>query len=97
MRVIADRIGVLAGLLDQFGGIRDELPRDRIVGIVRIDQRGDIGCHRNRVARGDFLEIGERRCRRKASFDELGGLAQRSSQFSIDLVHASPAGGVHTT
>ena len=97
MRIIADRIGVLPGLLDQFGSIRDELPRDRIIGIIRIDQRGDIGRHRDGVAGGDFLEIGERGRRRKAPLDELGRLAQRRGQFSIDLVHASPAGGVHTT
>ena len=84
-------------MLDQFGSIRNELPRDRIIGIIRIDQRGDIGRHRDGVARGDLLEIGERGRRRKAAFDDLGGLAQRRGQFSINLVHASPAGGVHTT
>ena len=97
MRIIADRIGVLAGLLDQFRGARNELPRDRIVGIVGIDQRGDVGRHRDRIARGDLFEIGERGRRRKAAFDEFGGLAQRRGQFRIDPVHASPAGGVHTT
>ena len=40
MRVIADRIGTLARLHVQLGGARNELPRDGIVGIGRVDQRG---------------------------------------------------------
>ena len=38
MRVIADRIGALVGLHDQFLGARNVLPRDRIKGIVGVDQ-----------------------------------------------------------
>ncbi|MGY4313135.1 hypothetical protein ACVWW1_002438 [Bradyrhizobium sp. JR3.5] len=35
MRIVADRIGVLARLLDELVGARDELPRDRVGGIGR--------------------------------------------------------------
>ena len=97
MRVIADRIGVFAWRVHQFLRARDELPRDRIVGIVRVDQGGDIRRHRDRIARGDPFEIGKIGCRRKPALDQLGGLPQRCRQFRIDPVHASPAGGVHTT
>ena len=97
MGVVADRIGVFAGLLHQFQRIRNELPRDRIVGILGIDQGGDVRRHRDRVARGDPFEIGQIGRRRQPAIDQFGRLPQRRRQFRIDPVHASPAGGVHTT
>ena len=97
MGVVTDRIGALAGLFDQFPDVRDELACDRVVGIFAVDQISDIGRHRDRIARGDAFEIGNIRRRRKATGDQLGGLPQRRSEFWIDPVHASPAGGVHTT
>ena len=78
MRVIADRIGALARLAHQFLRARNELPRDRIVGIIGIDQRGDIGRHRDGVARGDLFQIGERGRGRKAAGDQFGRLRAMS-------------------
>ena len=97
MGVIADRIGVFAGLCTSSSTFRNELPRDRVVGILGIDQRGDVGRHRDRVARGDALEIGQIGARREPAIDQFGRLPQRRRQFRIDPVHASPTGGVHTT
>ena len=97
MRVVADRIGVFAGRVHQFQRARNELPRDRIVGIFAIDQAGDLGRHGDRIARGDPFEIGEIGRRRKPALDQFGRLPQRRRQFRIDPVHGSPAGGVHTT
>src|SRR5260370_703907 len=77
MSIVADRIGALAGLLDQFPGVRDELARDRIVGIFAVDQISDVRRYRDRVARGDPFEIGQISRRRKAVGDQLGGLPQR--------------------
>ena len=39
---IADRIGAFVRLYDQFLGARNELPRDRVEGIVGVDQRGNV-------------------------------------------------------
>ena len=97
MCVVADRIGALAWFTHQFQCAWNELPRDRVLGIVGVDQRGDVRRYRNRVARSDPFEIGERLGRRQAAGDQFGRLPQRRSQFWIDLVHASPAGGVHIT
>ncbi len=93
--VIADRIGIFAWPRQQFLGAWNELPRDRIVGIVGVNQCGDIGRHRDRIARRDLFQIGKGRRRRQAVGDQLSGLAQSCGE--IDLVHASPEGGVHTT
>ena len=77
MRVIADRVGAFAGLLLQFKGVRDELPRDRIVGVLAIDQRGDLRGHRNGVARGNPLEIGKVSGLGQPALDQFGRLPQR--------------------
>src|SRR5260221_8690639 len=97
MGIVADWIGALAGQLDQFPRVRNELPRDRIVGIFAVDQRYDIRGHGDRVARGDPFETGKISRGRKATGDEFGRPPQCGGQFWIDPVHASPAGGVHTT
>src|SRR5439155_6724602 len=97
MHVVADRIGALAGPLHQLPGIRNELSRDRVVGIFRVDQRGNVRRYRHRIARGDGFESGKIIRRRKAVGDEFGGPPQCRNESWIDPVHASPAGGVHTT
>jgi hypothetical protein len=76
MVVIADRIRILAWLSDQFLGARNELTRNRIVGIPGIDQRGHVSGHRYRIAGRDLFQIGEINAGRKAAGDQLGGLAQ---------------------
>ncbi len=60
MRVVADRIGILAALHHQLAGARDELPRDWIGGIAGVDQAGDIGRHRNGITRRDLLQLAKR-------------------------------------
>ncbi len=92
---IADRIGALARLRRQFVRARNELPRDGIVGIAGVDQCGDVGRHRDRIARRDLFKRGEIGSACKAVGNELVRLAQRPCQ--IDPAHLSPAGGVHTT
>ena len=95
MGAIADRIGVLARLAGQLLGRGNELPRDRIGGIAGVDQRGDLRRHRDRIAGGDLLQQGEFGGPRQPAGDELVRIAQRGCK--IDLLHASPDGGVHTT
>ena len=97
MRVVADRIGILVRLRHQFLGARNILPRDRIVGIIGVDQRGDVRRHRNRIARRDFFQIGKIGDRHEAVRDQFSGLAQSRDRLEIDAAHVSPAGGVHTT
>ncbi|MGY3649250.1 hypothetical protein ACVWWR_007022 [Bradyrhizobium sp. LM3.2] len=58
VRMIADRIGVLARLHLQLRGSRNELPRDRIVGTGFVDQFDQRRRNRNCVARGDTFELG---------------------------------------
>ena len=76
MGVIADRIGILVSLSDQFLGARNELACDRIVGIPGVDQRGEVRRHRYRIACRDLFQIREINRRHKAASDQLGGLAQ---------------------
>ena len=45
-RIVADRIGALMGGCDQFGGVGDELPRDRVILLA------DQGPHRRRQSNG---------------------------------------------
>ena len=97
MRVITDRIGAFVRLRHQFLGAWNKLPRDRIVGIVGVDQRGHIRRHRYRVARRDLFQIGKILNGNKALGDQFRRLPQRRDRFEIDAVHASPAGGVQTT
>ena len=97
MRIVTDRVGVLAGRCHQFLRARNELSRDGIGGIVRLDQRGDLRRHGDGITRGDPLQLGQRGRRHKPARHQLGRLAQRRRKFGVDPVHASPAGGVHTT
>jgi hypothetical protein len=71
MCIIADRIGALTGFTHQFQRARNELARNWVVGIFGVDQRGDVGRHRDGVARGNPFEIGECVRGRKAAGDEF--------------------------
>ncbi len=77
MRIVADRVGVLTGLLHQLVSAWDELARNRIVGVGRIDQRDEFRCHCDRVARSDLFEFGQGCDRRETGIDQLVRLAQR--------------------
>ena len=59
MRVVSYRVGPFVGLRHQFFRARDILSRNRIMGIIGVDQRGDLRRHRNRIARRDLFEIGK--------------------------------------
>ena len=75
VRVVADRVGALLGPRRQLRRIGHELPRDRIVRIVAVDQPG----HRRRdgdgILRGDLLERGALLRGRKPGGVEIGQLA----------------------
>jgi len=87
--VIADRIGIFARPTHQFLGAWNELPGDRIVGIVAVDQRGDVSVTAP-IARGDLFQIGQVGRRRKPVRDQSGGLAQGDCLSSACPAHASP-------
>lgn len=99
MRVIADRIGVLARLQLQLCGRGNELPGNRIIGIGTVNQLDQRGRDRDRIARGDALERRQRFGGCKMLGHELGRLAQCSCQIGLRHVSlvVSSAGGVHTT
>ena len=60
VRFVADRVGELAGRVRELARVRHELPRDRVVGIGRIDQPRERWRQAQRIAGGDELEFGER-------------------------------------
>ena len=76
MHVIADRIGALAFAAHQLQGVRNELPRDRVVGIVGVDQRRDVRRDGHRITRGNFFQIGQISGGRQAVGDEISRCAQ---------------------
>ena len=77
---------MFARLDRKFVGRRNELPRDRIVGIVGIDQGRDIRRHRDRIARRDLFEIGKIGRPAQAHGHQFGGLPQ--GRCCIDPAHA---------
>jgi hypothetical protein len=56
--VVADGIGALPGRVHELARVGQELPRDRIGRIGRIDEPGEIGRDRHRIARHDALQLG---------------------------------------
>ena len=99
---IGSALSLCAG--HQFLGARNELPRDRIVGIVGVDQGGDVRRHGNGIARRDLFQVGKICDGGQAVGNQLDGIAQRRGRLETDralveigIGHASPAGGVHTT
>ena len=73
------------------------MPRDRIIGIIGVDQCGDVRRHRHRITRRDFFQTGKIGDRYEAVRDQFGGLAQSRDRLEIDTAHVAPEGGVHTT
>ncbi len=57
--------------------IGNELARDRIVRIGGIDELGDIGGQRQRIARGDRFHLGAALVRDEPGRDQVVGAAQR--------------------
>jgi hypothetical protein len=95
MRIIADRIGAFARRGDHLVRCRNKLAGDRIGGIPRLDQISQVGRHGDRIALADLLHDGLV-CRRNETVrNEVGGRPQ--GVWPEYSVHASPAGGVHTT
>ena len=74
---VADRIGHLAGADLKLSGIGNELARDRVVWIGRIDEAGDVAGQRQRIARGDRFDPGAAFGRNKSGRDQIVGAAQR--------------------
>ena len=76
-RLVSDRIAAFLRARKQFRDVGDELPRDRVAGIVWINQ----GRHRRRHADGVGLPYGvdlrPPRLRRKTRVDKVGGSAER--------------------
>ena len=56
VRVVADRVAEFFGPMVEFRRIGNELARDRVVRIVCLDQRGQRGRQRHRIARGNRLQ-----------------------------------------
>ena len=81
MRVIADRIGVLARRATNSSALGMNCRAIGSSGSSGVDQRGDVRRHRDRIARGDLFQIGKSRRGRKAVGDQLGGLAQRRGRL----------------
>ena len=55
---VTDRIGSLLGTDIELGRVGNELARDRIVWVGRIDQAGDLVRQRQRIARRDRFDCG---------------------------------------
>jgi hypothetical protein len=96
MAVIADRISAFAWLCREFVNAGNVLPRDRIVGIIDIDQSGHRRRHRDGVTRRHFFQFVQCRRRHQTMRDQLGRLPQRRGDLQR-CGHRAPAGGVHTT
>ena len=56
VRVVADGVGTLIGVFDQFVGARHILGGNRVRRIIHVDQRTDRRRQRNGVARGNGVE-----------------------------------------
>ena len=59
VNVIADRVGVFLGLNIKLGRIRNQLPRDRIIRIGRVDELRHFRSERHGVARRDGVKSGQ--------------------------------------
>ena len=57
MHVVADRIAAFLRSRVEFGDVGNELPRDRVGAVGRIDQRGHRLRQRHGVARRDLLKV----------------------------------------
>src|SRR4051812_40115270 len=71
MSLVADGIGALVRSRGQFGYIRHELSRDRIVRIGAVNQLRDVGTDRDRIALGNARQIGKLLGRRQAGRDQF--------------------------
>jgi hypothetical protein len=58
MGAVADGIGHLLRADLELGRIRNELARDRVARVGRVDQAGDVSCQRQGIARGDRFDPG---------------------------------------
>ena len=94
VRFVADRVGELAGRVRELARIRHELPRDRVVGIGRIDQPRERWRQGERIAGGDELEFGDMHGPNQPGRGQVGGAPERA----VSLAHAvPPATGAHKT
>ena len=78
LRRVADGIVEFGRPAIEFAGIGEELPRDRVRRIVRVDQRGQGRRHGERVALGHGLQLARAGRRGEASRDQVRGGRQGS-------------------
>jgi hypothetical protein len=92
--VIPDRIGRFLRGAVELGRIGNELRRDRVMPIGRIDERRQVRRQRDGIARGHPFELGEPLGRRQPGRHKIRGAAQgrgRScsrSHLAIPLLEA---------
>ncbi len=80
VRIVADRVGALFRHRLKLRRIGKELAGDRVVRIGGVDQLRHIRRNRNRVARGNALQVDEAVARRGTGFDNIGGPSKRSDK-----------------
>ena len=83
-----------SGRVIEFGRIRNELARDRIVRIVAVDQRGEIGRQRDGVARGNRFDVRPALGRDQAGFAEL---RRGAKSFHDSFLHYCSVTGAQIT
>ena len=76
--VVADRVVDLGRVAPKLADVGDELARDRVPGVVAVDQADEGGREADGVALGDGLEVREPPGRGEAGFDE--GVRRRNAQ-----------------
>src|SRR6185437_875884 len=74
---VADRVGTLLRRRVEFGHGRQILARDGVIGIVAVDQFGNVARHRDGAARGDLVDFGFAFGRKQAGGDQIAAVAHR--------------------
>ena len=86
--IIPDRVGRFLGPGVEFRGRGHELARNGVARIGGIDELGNVGGQRQRIARGDRLDLATALVGNQSGRDELIGAAQRLAGWSHDDVLA---------
>ena len=99
---VADRVVALLRRPRQLRRVGHELPRDRVVAIVGVDQLRHRRRHRHRVARRDLFQGRTLLRSDQPGVDEVGQAMKRSGpvQSASDFVHrpvCASSNGVHKT
>ncbi len=89
MGIVTDRIGEFPGLGIEFRAVGNELACNRVARIGRIDELGDIGGQRQRIAGGHRFDLGAALARDESGRDEIVGAAQSLGCWSHGEVLAA--------